>query len=179
MFQYTSYEGAINTIAEAYVVTDPNDFKFVVLQNRPFYWTNYWATPVSTFGNFGDARLWNMAKQDEPISRNAVRLFFSMVEMRLMKPLPQPEVKHPTSMAYVTWSDWPSDSHFYFTSLKGKIRPDKTFWIRDTSSLPADLPADILPKFETRFGGPNTPPKEVPGIGISFCLLYTSPSPRD
>lgn len=168
VYQFSSYEGAINTLAEAYIVAKPNDFKYVVMQNRPFYWTNYWATPVSTYGNFGDNRLWNMSKQDKIISRKAVRLFFDMLELRSMKLLPEPTVKHPESMAYVSWSDWPSDSHFYLTSMQGKIRPDKTFWVRDVSDLPSDLPADILPKFKIRFGGVGTASKNVPGIGISL-----------
>lgn len=170
IYYYSSYEGSINTIAEAYIYLEPNDFKYVVLQNRPFYWTNYWATPVSTFGNFSDMRLWTASKQDDFISKSSIRLFFQMLEIRAAKLLQEPEVKQPESMAYVSWSDWPSDNHFYFSSLRKKIRPDKTFWIRDISSLPADLPPDILPKFESRFGSKKDAPSEVPGIGISLDI---------
>lgn len=170
IYYYSSYEGSINTIAEAYIHLKPNDFKFVVLQNRPFYWTNYWATPVSTFGNFSDMRLWAASKQDAFISKSSIRLFFHMVEIRAAKLLQKPQVKQPESMAYVSWSDWPADSHFYFTSLRNKIRPDKTFWVRDVSALPTDLPPEILLKFETRFGSGKDVPSEVPGIGISLDI---------
>lgn len=174
IYKISSYEGAINTVAEAHALIDVSIFKMIIIQNRPFYWSDYWASPVRTYGKFGYVSLWNEAKKSKIISRSAVRLFFQFIKIAVMPSNKNLLVKHPDSMAGITWFDWPLDDHFHIKNLRKKILADKTFWIRDLNNLPDDLPEEILTRFNERFGHSQNEILKVEGLGFSLDMKKLS-----
>ena len=160
--EFTLSEASLNLVADAFLTGKANEYGRVIIQNRPYYWSNMMMAPAYTYGSFSDFTLLYSYGQKRIIDRYTVRLFFTILKKFTQRKKPTiEEAIYPVSLTAVEYRNWPEENNWQFSRLRELLGGENLLWVSDSDNLPNNTSNELIRNFTRRFDNSSY----VKGIG--------------